>query len=132
MFAILFGIFLGLHGMVHLLYAGQSWRLFELQPGMTWPDGSWVLARAAGTDGTRLLASILLAFGALAFIVGGGALALKQNWWRPAALSSVALSTLIYVFLWDGAFRDLPSQGAIGILINVGILAMTLSGAFGL
>ena len=34
MLTILFGIFLILHGLVHLLYAGQSSRLFELQPGM--------------------------------------------------------------------------------------------------
>ena len=25
-------IFLVLHGIVHLLYAGQSWRVFELRP----------------------------------------------------------------------------------------------------
>jgi len=31
------GIFFILHGLVHLLYAGQSLRLFELRPGMTWP-----------------------------------------------------------------------------------------------
>jgi hypothetical protein len=31
------GIFFLLHGLVHLLYAGQSLRFFELRPGMTWP-----------------------------------------------------------------------------------------------
>lgn len=131
MFRILFGVFLGLHGMVHLLYAGQSWRLFELQPGMIWPDGSWALERATGTNEIRLLATILLVVGALASIVSGGGLVLKQDWWRPAALSSVALSTLIYVLFWDGAFRQLPNQGAVGVLLNAGILAIALAGWFG-
>jgi hypothetical protein len=31
------GIFLILHGLVHLLYYGQSARRFELAPGLTWP-----------------------------------------------------------------------------------------------
>ncbi len=35
MWTILMGIFLILHGMVHLLYACQSGRMFELRPGMT-------------------------------------------------------------------------------------------------
>jgi len=31
-------LFLILHGLVHLLYLGQSRCLFELQPDMEWPD----------------------------------------------------------------------------------------------
>ena len=50
MATVIFGVFLMLHGLVHLLYLGQSQRFFELQPGMTWPDGpgrsrdSWAMA----------------------------------------------------------------------------------------
>jgi hypothetical protein len=29
---IIFGVFIVLHGLIHLLYFGQSRRLFELQP----------------------------------------------------------------------------------------------------
>jgi hypothetical protein len=32
--SVIFGIFITLHGLVHLLYSGQSVRLFELQTGM--------------------------------------------------------------------------------------------------
>jgi hypothetical protein len=35
------GIFFILHALVHLLYAGQALRYFELRPGLTWPDGAW-------------------------------------------------------------------------------------------
>jgi hypothetical protein len=43
MVRILFGVFVLLHGLVHLLYLGQSARYFELQPGLAWPDGSWAI-----------------------------------------------------------------------------------------
>ncbi len=129
MLNILFGIFVALHGMVHLLYAGQSSRLFELQSGMIWPDGSWALSRMAGTGFTRLLASIALVLGALAFVVGGGGLVLKQSWWRPVVLASASFSSLIYILFWDGSFQGLANKGAVGILINIGILAVALIGA---
>ena len=41
-------LFLFLHGMVHLLYAGHSLRLFELRPGLSWPDSSWAFSRLGG------------------------------------------------------------------------------------
>lgn len=46
---IFMGIFLILHALVHLLYAGQSRRFFELRPGMTWPDGSWAFSNLPAT-----------------------------------------------------------------------------------
>ena len=60
MIRIIFSVFIVLHGLVHLLYFGQSARYFELQPGMVWPDGSWALSRFVGDATTRNLASNLL------------------------------------------------------------------------
>ena len=128
MFRVIFGIFLVLHGLVHLLYAGQSWRIFELQPGMIWPDGSWAFSRFAGTEVTRLLATILLVLGAIVFVAGGAGLLVKQTWWRPVVLSAAVFSSIIYILLWDGAFQDLPNKGAVGILINAAILVASLIG----
>ena len=42
MLKIFFAVFLILHGLVHLLYLGQSAGTFELQPGLNWPDGSGI------------------------------------------------------------------------------------------
>ena len=50
MLAIIMGIFFVLHGLVHLLYAGQSRRLFELRPKMVWPDGSWAFSQLLGDE----------------------------------------------------------------------------------
>jgi hypothetical protein len=44
------GLFLILHGLVHLLYLGQSARLFELRSGMVWPDHSWAFAWLASPE----------------------------------------------------------------------------------
>ena len=53
------GVFVVLHGLVHLLNLGQSVRLFELQPGMTWPDGSWAFSRLLGNNRTRTMAGYM-------------------------------------------------------------------------
>ena len=118
-----FSIFLILHGLVHLLYAGQSQRIFELKPGMTWPDGSWAFSGLAGFGGTRILATIMLVAGALLYIAAGAGSFLKSDWWRSIALAAAIFSTLLYILLWDGSLQDLSGEGAIGILINTLIAA---------
>lgn len=128
MLRIVFGIFLVLHGLVHLLYAGQSRRIFELQPGMVWPDGAWAFSRLAGMEGARFTATVLLVLGTIVFVVSGAGLLLRQAWWRPLVLGAAVFSSLIYVLLWDGAFQDLADKGAIGFLINAAILVAALVG----
>ena len=84
---IIIGIFFLLHGLVHLLYAGQSGRLFELRPNMTWPDGSWIFSKRLD-ETTRLLASISLVLAALGFIAGGTVLVIRQDGWRLVPVGS--------------------------------------------
>jgi hypothetical protein len=124
MFRIILGIFLVLHGLVHLLYFGQSARYFELQPGMAWPDGSWALTRLLGDAGTRGVANVTLILAALALTTGGAGLLLKQDWWRLLVLVAAVFSSLIYLLLWDGGWQHLDNKGGVGILINLGILAL--------
>ena len=71
MLRIIIGVFLVLHGLVHLLYCGQSQRMFELQAGMLWPDGSWAFSGMLGDVRARVLATFLLALAAIAFVAGG-------------------------------------------------------------
>jgi hypothetical protein len=120
------GVFIVLHGLVHLLYLGQSRRLFELQPGMVWPDGSWAFSRVLGDERTRVLASIACVLAALGFVAGGTGILVGQSWWRPLVVGSAAFSTAVFGLCWNGRLQKLNDQGAIAIIINTAILAAVL------
>jgi hypothetical protein len=126
MLQILFGLFLVLHGLVHLLYAGQSARRFELKPGLAWPDGSWAFSKLLGDAATRTLASVACVIAALSFMAGGAGVLFSLTWWRPLIVAAAIFSSAAYVLFWDGKLRALPAQGAVAILINVGILIAVL------
>ena len=126
MIRILVGIFFALHGLVHLLYFGQSARFFELQPGMDWPDGAWALSSYLGTETVRMLANILLVIAVIIFVVGGAGVLFKQAWWRLAVIAAAFFSTAVYFLLWDGKFERLADNGWVGILINLVILVAIL------
>ena len=119
------GVFIVLHGLVHLLYFGQSRRLFELQAGMVWPDGSWAF-KLLGEGATRWLAGSACILAALGFVAGGIAILTGQSWWRPAVVGAAVFSAAIFVLFWDGGLQKLADQGAIAILINLAILLAVL------
>jgi hypothetical protein len=121
-----FGVFFVLHGLVHLLYSGQSRGLFELRPGMTWPEGSWALSRLLGEKATKSVAGIACGVAALGFVAAGVALLFGQAWWRPAVVGAAAFSSLIFLLAWNGRGQNLADQGAIAILINIAILVAVL------
>jgi hypothetical protein len=119
-------LFVVLHGLVHLLYLGQSRRLFELQPGLAWPDGSWAFSRLFGEAGTRGVASVSCMLAALGFVVGGVALLGRQAWWRPVVAGAAAFSGLIFFLLWNGRLQHLDDNGAFALLINGALLIALL------
>jgi hypothetical protein len=126
MWQIVIAIFLVLHGLVHLLYLGQSARLFELQSGMVWPDGSWIFSRLLGDEATRILASISCVLAAIGFVAGGIAIFVMRAWWRPVVAGSAAFSAVIFILFWDGKGQKLANKGGIGLLINLAILVASL------
>jgi hypothetical protein len=126
MFRIIFGVFIVLHGLVHLLYLGQSRRVFELQPGMVWPDGAWAFSGLLGDESTRLLASISLMLAAVGFVAGGAGIFWQQDWWRPVVVGVSIFSFVLYILLWDGGWQNLDDKGGVGLLINVALLTAVL------
>jgi len=120
------GVFLILHGFVHLLYGGQSARIFEIQPGMVWPDGSWVFSRLLGDASSRVVATVFLILAALGLIAAGLALLFGHGWWRPVAIASLTMSSLLFLALWNGRIEQLANQGAVGLAIDVAILIALL------
>ena len=127
MLAFVIGAFLVLHGLVHLLYFGQSWRIFELQQGLTWPDNSWAFSGLVGVEATRLLASISCMLAAVGFVAGGAGVLLRQPWWRPVVVGSAAFSAAIFILLWDGGVQRLDAKGGVGLLIGTAILVALLA-----
>ena len=126
MLRLVLGIFLILHGLVHLLYLGQSRRLFELQPGMTWPDDSWIVSKRLSVDALRGLASAWCGVAALLFALGGIGVLADGAWWHAVAVGAAGVSSALYVVFWDGTRRKLHDQGGIGILINVAVAVIAL------
>jgi hypothetical protein len=126
MLRFIIGAFIVLHGLVHLLYFGQSWRLFELQPGMVWPEGSWAFSKLLGDEATRLLASISCVLAAISFVAGGTGIFVRQAWWRPVVVGSAAFSAVIFILFWDGEMQKLDDKGGIGLLISIALLVAML------
>jgi hypothetical protein len=115
-----------LHGLVHLLYAGHSWRLFEVRPGLAWPDASWAFSRLLGDPTTRALASVLYVLATVVVVVGGVGMFARQEWWRAVVVGAAAFSTVVVLLFWDGRMQALTDQGLIAVLINVAILLALL------
>jgi hypothetical protein len=123
MIKVIAGVFLVLHGLVHLLYYGQSSRLFELQPGMIWPDGSWAFSKLFGDSPTRMLASIFCILAAAGFVIsgavviGGAGIFFSQSWWRTAVVASAAFSGVLYILFWNGRLQHVANQEALAFLL---------------
>jgi hypothetical protein len=122
----MFGVFIILHGLVHLLYFAQSQRLFELRPNMTWPDGSWAFSNLIGESVTRVLASFTYFLVAISFVAGGIGILFGQAWGRSLILGSAVFSSIIIILFWDGKMQKLDDKGGVGLLINITILATSL------
>jgi hypothetical protein len=124
MIRILFAVFIVLHGLVHMLYFGQSARYFELRPGMVWPNGSWIFSKFLGEAAIRNLACISLILATVGFAAGGAGIFLKQAWSQPVVVGTALFSSGIYILFWDGHMHSLDDKGGIGILINLSILVV--------
>jgi hypothetical protein len=123
MIKVIAGVFLILHALVHLLYFGQSARLFELKPGMQWPDGAWIFSKLLGDHTTRTLAIAFCILAAAGFILGAAGIFFSQPWWRTITIASGVFSIVLYILFWNGRLQQLDSQGGVGILIDAVILA---------
>lgn len=124
--SIVFGIFIILHGLVHLLYFGHTARFFELKPGLTWPAGSWIFSRFLGDGVTRYLVSLLLILAGFGFVASGIGLLIDQTWFRPLIIIIACLSALIFILFWNGKAKNLDGQGVIGVLIDLWLLVMVV------
>lgn len=110
------GVLIVLHGLVHLQYFGQSLRLFELQPGMVWPESSWVFSKLLGDEATRTLASIACILAGVGFMAGDIGTLVEETWWHPFIAGTAAFSTGLLILFWNGGSKKLDKQGGLACL----------------
>jgi hypothetical protein len=126
MLRFLIGLFIILHGLVHLWYFTLSQRLVVFKPEMGWTGKSWILSSLLGDSTTRLLAGALFVLVAIVFVISGVGLFVGAEWWRTALISSAIFSCAIILIFWDGSMQLIIQKGLIGFLISLVMLLVLL------
>lgn len=120
------GIFVILHGLVHLWYFILSQRLVEFKPDMGWSGESWIFTPLLGDTTTRVLASVFYILSALAFVVSGFGIFIQSGWWRSVLMVAALVSSATIILFWDGKAAMLVQKGILGLAINLVILIALL------
>lgn len=124
---ILVGVFLVLHGLVHLWYVVLSQGWVEVEDQMGWNGHSWLFSSVLPSETLLALASVLYVVVTIGFVLGGIGFALDVGWWPSLVVGAAVLSTVVLAAMWDGRFELLIEKGAAGVLINVGLVAAVLA-----
>ena len=122
MLRIFLGIFLALHGLVHLWYFTLSQGLVEFKPEMGWSGRSWLFSPVLGGATVRSLGSLLYAVATVAFVVGSLAFIARAGWAQALLAGAALLSSLVIVLFWEGGLHMWAQKGLLGLLINVVLL----------
>ena len=120
------GIFIILHGLVHLWYVVLSYQWIEYQPDMGWNGQSWLFSTFLKQRTLRSITGILFILAAFAFVASGIGVFIQADWLNPVLLSSAVFSTLLLVLFWDGSPEMIVQKGLLGVLINLVIIAVIL------
>jgi hypothetical protein len=116
------GIFIILHGLVHIWYVVLSFNLVTFQPDMGWTGKSWLLSSLKPNQVMRISAGILFIISTLLFVISGIAILAKMSG-APTILAIAAIiSTITLLVFWDGKTDMMVQKGVIGIIINLVII----------
>jgi hypothetical protein len=119
---ILLGIFILLHGLVHLWFVTLSRGWVKFQADMGWTGHSWLLTNIFGNGPTSLLATVSYAVAAITFVIASIGLLANQQWTRPWMIAASVISAATILVFWDGKFPMIVEKGIIGFMISAGIL----------
>jgi hypothetical protein len=123
---ILIGIFILLHGLVHMWYVTLSMGWVEFQANMGWTGRSWLLSNLLGNDIIRMVSTVFYGLSTITFLVAGVGLLAKQDWSRVWMIAASVISTITILVFWDGNIGMPVEKGLLGLLINIGILVAIL------
>lgn len=116
------GLFLMLHGLVHIWYVVLAQRAVEFQAEMGWTGESWLLTPLAGDTATRALATGLYLLATLGFVASALGVFTGQAWWKQATIAAAVFSAVVILIFWDGGMTMLMQRGLLGLLIDVAIV----------
>ena len=119
---IIFGIFLILHGLVHIWYVvlSQGWVKFQAEMG--WTGNSLLLTGVLGSKPLQFLATIFYSLAAIAFVISGVGVLAKQNWSQISMIVASIISIFVILIFWDGKLNQIVEKGLLGLLISVAVL----------
>ena len=121
------GLFLVLHGVVHIWYVALSQGVVEIEDQMGWNGHSWLLSALLPTGTILSIASALYIIAAAGFAAGAIGYVFDAQWATRVLVGAAVVSTLTLVAMWDGRPDLLVEKGLLGVLINAGIVAILLS-----
>lgn len=123
---LIIGIFVLLHGLVHMWFVTLSQGWVEFQTDMGWTGKSWLLTNWMGQDLIKNAATTMYGLATLLYLVAGIGLLAKQNWTQPWMIGASIVSVVAILVFWDGNFSLLVQKGLLGFLISVGLLVAAL------
>jgi len=113
------GIFLGLHGLVHLLYVTPPEKAVEAEAFDTFTT-CWLVTKAGIKATVALkLGKTLMTLATVGLILSSIALSCSQSWWTIPAMAAAGVS-LAFIFL----YWKIGMVG--GALIDIGIIVLAL------
>ena len=122
----LLGIFLILHGLVHIWYIILSLELVEFQPEMGWTGYSWIFTDRLGDKITRKIGAFEYGLTTFLFLIAGMGLIFNSSWANTWISVAAVLSTVTIFEFWDGEAQMLIQKGLLGVIINAGLILYVL------
>ena len=116
------GVFIILHGLVHLWYLTLSQGWVGFQSEMGWDGSSLLLSGFMSDSALRPIASILYLISTAIFLVGGVGVFMQAEWTRSVLMIAAVLSSVVILLFWDGNGGMLVQKGLLGLLIDLVIL----------
>jgi hypothetical protein len=120
------GIFVILHGLVHLWFVVLSQELVAFKPEMGWTGESWLFTGLLGSSAPRTLASVVYVLATAAFVIAGAGILFEAAWAPSLVRIAAVFSGLMILLFWDGSPQLIVEKGLLGFLINVGLVVASL------
>ena len=106
----IFGIFLILHGLVHIWYVVLSFNIVTYQPDIGWTGKSWLLSPLLSEHALKSITGVLFIIATLLFIISGIGILTSTDNIKTILKIAAIFSTAVLILFWDGHFTLLVKR----------------------